>query len=224
MSVTTLVFDAYGTLFDVTGAARLAAADTPALGPIWPKLAEDWRRKQLEYTWQRTMTGQYAPFDQVTAQALDWALAAHGVEDRALRTRLLTLFDRLPAFPEAVAALTHLYATGLRLAILSNGTPPMLASLTAAAGMDHLFTALISVDQTRQYKPAWQIYSLVERQLDVKPQHVLFISANGWDAAGAAHFGFRTAWINRAGIPQDRLPARPLHEIPDLTHLPRLIA
>lgn len=224
MSVTTLVFDAYGTLFDVTGAARSAAADTPALAPIWPKLADDWRRKQLEYTWQRTMTGQYAPFDQVTAEALDWALAAHRLNDPALRARLLTLFDRLPAFPEAVDALTHLKATGLRLAILSNGTPAMLSSLTAAAGMEHLFTARISVEQTRLYKPAWQVYSLVEHHLGVKPQQVLFISANGWDAAGAAHFGFRTAWINRAGIPQDRLPARPQHEIPDLTHLPRLIA
>ena len=90
--------------------------------------------------------------------------------------------------------------------------------------MADLFTTLISVEETRLYKPSWQVYALVEKRLGVKPQDVLFVSANGWDAAGAAHFGFRTAWINRAGAPQDRLPARPLHEIPDLSHLPRLIA
>lgn len=224
MSVTTLVFDAYGTLFDVTGAARLAAADHPILAPLWPKLAEDWRRKQLEYTWQRTMTGGYVPFDRVTADALDWALAAHDLIDADLRALLLAQFDRLPPFAEAVETLAHLRATGLRLAILSNGTPAMLASLTRNAGMADLFTTLISVEETRLYKPSWQVYALVEKRLGVKPQDVLFVSANGWDAAGAAHFGFRTAWINRAGAPQDRLPARPLHEIPDLSHLPRLIA
>ena len=224
MSVTTLVFDAYGTLFDVTGAARLAAAEFPALSAVWPRLADDWRRKQLEYTWQRTMPGPYAPFDQVTAESLDWALTANGLTDPALPPRLLALFDRLPPFPEAVETLTHLHATGLRLAILSNGTPAMLASLTAHAGLAPLFTACLSVDATRLYKPAWQVYAMVEDQLGAKPQNVLFVSANGWDAAGAAHFGFRTAWINRAGLPQDRLPARPLHEIPDLTHLPRLIS
>ena len=224
MSVTTLVFDAYGTLFDVTGAARLAAADFPAFAPLWPRLADDWRRKQLEYTWQRTMTGQYSPFDRVTADALDWALAAHGQHDPDLRATLLANFDRLPAFPEAAATLANLHATGLRLAILSNGTPAMLDSMTRAAGVADLFKALISVEETRLYKPSWQVYALVESRLNVKPQDVLFVSANGWDAAGAAHFGFRTAWINRAGLPQDRLPARPLHETPDLSHLPRLIA
>lgn len=225
MSVTTIVFDAYGTLFDVAGAARAAAAQPggEALAQAWPRLAEDWRRKQLEYTWQRTLTGQHTPFDRVTADALDWALDGQGITDPALRARLLALYDHLPAFAEVPAALTHLKATGYRLAILSNGTPAMLAAATAAAGIDTAFEAILSVEQTRLYKPAWQVYALVERRLGVPPAKVMFVSANGWDIAGAGHFGFRTVWVNRADAPTDRLPHRPLHVIPSLSDLPKCL-
>lgn len=224
MSVTTLVFDAYGTLFDVAAAARRAAADTPALAHVWPQLAGEWRRKQLEYTWLRAITGAHEDFAQVTADALDWAMEAQGIADSALRDRLLALYDELDAFPEAVGTLQNLKASGYRLAILSNGTPAMLASAARAAGMDGLFDALLSVEETRIYKPHASVYALVERHLGAKPAQTLFVSSNGWDIAGAARFGFWTAWVNRTGAPQDRLPQRPWREIPDLTHLPRLIA
>lgn len=223
MSVTTLVFDAYGTLVDVAGAARAAAADAPALAGTWAKLAEDWRRKQLEYTWQRAMTGQHATFDQVTADALDWALEAQGIEDPDLRARLLALYNQLPAYPEVPEVLAQLKSQGLRLAILSNGSTGMLAAATAAAGIEEPFSAILSVEQTRIFKPAWQVYALVEKRLHVPPQQVMFVSANGWDIAGAATFGFHTTWVNRSAAPMDRLPGRPRHIIPDLTHLPRLI-
>ena len=223
MSVTTLVFDAYRTLFDVAGAARAAAADTPALAGTWAKLAEEWRRKQLEYTWQRAMTGQHALFDQVTADALDWAMEAQGLADPDLRARLLALYDRLPAFPEVPGVLAQLKSRGLRLAILSNGSPGMLTAATAAAGIEEPFSAILSVEQTRIFKPAWQVYALVEQHLHVPPQQVMFVSANGWDIAGAATFGFHTTWVNRSGAPMDRLPGTPRHIIPDLSHLPRLI-
>lgn len=224
MSVTTLVFDAYGTLFDIAAPARRAAAAHPALAALWPRLAEDWRRKQLEYTWLRTITGAYADFAQVTAEALDWALQAHALHDPALRRDLLALYDALDAFPEVPDTLHHLRGAGFRLAILSNGTPAMLAAAQAAAGLTGLFDATLSVDPLRLYKPHARVYALVEAQMGARPQEVLFVSSNGWDIAGAARFGFRTAWVNRAALPQDRLPQRPQHEIPDLTHLPRLIA
>lgn len=225
MSVTTLVFDAYGTLFDVAGAARAAAAepDGAALAQIWPRLAEDWRRKQLEYTWLRAIMGAHADFATLTAEALDWVLEAHRLTDPALRARLLALYDTLPAYPEVADVLTNLKASGYRLAILSNGTPAMLATATRAAGIDGLIGTLLSVEAVRIYKPSAAVYGLVEARLGVRPQDVMFVSSNGWDIAGAARFGFRTAWVNRAGQPRDRLPHRPAHTIPDLTHLARLL-
>lgn len=224
MSVTTFVFDAYGTLFDVAAAARHAAADTPILAGVWPQLASEWRRKQLEYTWLRAITGAHADFAEVTADALDWAMDAQHLTDPALRTRLLALYDELDAFPEAAGTLRHLKDTGYRLAILSNGTPAMLESAIRAGGMEGLFDAVLSVEETRIYKPHASVYALVEKHLGAKPAQTLFVSSNGWDIAGAARFGFWTAWVNRMNAPQDRLPQRPWREIPDLSHLPRLIA
>lgn len=224
MTITTLVFDAYGTLFDITAPARRAAATRPELVTIWPKLAEDWRRKQLEYTWLRTITGAYADFAQVTADALDWAMQAHDLADPALRRDLLALYDALDAFPEVPDTLRLLRGRGLHLAILSNGTPSMLASAQRAAQLTGLIDTTLSVDPLHIYKPHASVYAQVETQTGAAPQQVLFVSSNGWDIAGAARFGFATAWVNRAGAPQDRLPDTPQHEIPDLSHLPRLIA
>ncbi len=224
MSITNIVFDAYGTLFDVAGAARMAASEPAgaALAQVWPRLADDWRRKQLEYTWQRAMTGCHAPFDQVTADALDWAMEAQGIAGPALRELLLTHYARLPCYPEAPDVLAHLKATGYRLAILSNGTPAWLDSMVAAS-LGGVFDAVLSVEAARIYKPAWQVYDLVQSRLHVAPQKVLFVSANGWDIAGAGRFGFTTAWVNRANLPVDRLPHRPVHIIPHLGDLPKCL-
>jgi 2-haloacid dehalogenase len=220
----TVIFDAYGTLFDVAGAARLAAVEPggAVLAAIWPKLAEDWRRKQLEYSWLRALMGTHANFAEVTAEALDWALEVQGISDHALRARLLALYDRLPAYPEVPKALATLKAKGMRLAILSNGTPGMLGSAMAAAGIaDHLEAAL-SVEEVGIYKPSARAYGLVESRLGVAKEKVLFVSSNGWDVAGASRFGFATVWVNRSGLPIDRLPYGPSHIMPDLSHLPVL--
>lgn len=223
--ITTVIFDAYGTLFDIASAARRAAAEPQgtALAQVWPRLAADWRRKQLEYTWLRTMTGTYADFATVTAQSLDWALDAQNLTDPALRDRLLRLYEELNAFPEAADVLTNLRASGYRLGILSNGTSAMLGSATRAAGIADRFDAILSVEQVRLYKPAHQVYALVESAFGAKPAQTLFVSSNGWDIAGAAHFGMFTAWVNRTGDPADRLSQAPAHTIPDLTHLARLL-
>jgi 2-haloacid dehalogenase len=225
MPVTACVFDAYGTLFDIAAAARAAAAEPggAALSGNWPRLAESWRKKQLEYTWQRAITGRHADFAQVTADALDWALEEAGLGDPDLRARLLALYDRLAPWPEVPATLDRLAARGLTLAILSNGTPAMLASACAAAGIADRFQAVISVEEVGIYKPSARVYGLATSRLARPAGEILFVSANGWDAAGAALSGFVSVWVNRAGAPIERLPGRPAHVVPDLSHIPDLI-
>ena len=145
------VFDAYGTLFDVDAAARRAAAEPggDVLAAHWPRLSADWRRKQLEYSWLRSLAGAHADFWTITQDALDWALAASGLDDPDLRARLLALYRRLDAFPEVPAVLGDLRARGLPLAILSNGSAGMLADAVTAAGLDDAFDAVLSVDAAR---------------------------------------------------------------------------
>lgn len=217
MPIRTVVFDAYGTLFDVAGAARIAAADTPALVSLWPQLAEDWRRKQLEYSWLRTILGQHADFATVTGDALDYAMALHGIDDPALRDRLMALYDRLPAYPEVPQVMARLKSLRVPRAILSNGSPAMLEAAVASAGLEGSFDALLSVEAVAVYKPMQIVYDLVLERFLARPEDVLFVSSNGWDISGAATFGFRTLWVNRAGLPVDRLPARPALIAPDLT-------
>lgn len=218
------VFDAYGTLFDVAGAARRAAAEPGAdrLAAIWPRLAEDWRRKQLEYTWLRAITGDHTDFDRVTADALDWAMEAQGLADPALRARLMALYDELPAYPEVPAALAALRDLGLPLAILSNGSPRMLAAAIRATGLEGMFAAVLSVEQAGIFKPSARVYDLVGQRFGTTPAQVMFVSSNGWDAAAAAGYGLVAAWVNRAGLPMDRLPHTPAHVVPDLSALARL--
>ncbi|MCX7645280.1 MAG: haloacid dehalogenase type II [Rhodobacteraceae bacterium] len=225
MSVRLCVFDAYGTLLDVAAAAREAAAAPggAALAGLWQGLAADWRAKQLAYTWLRAAMGAHADFWQVTQDALDWALEARGLAgDAALRDRLLALYRRLPAFAEVPAVLAALQARGHALAILSNGTPAMLAEALASAGIAGHLDAVLSVEAAGVFKPARAVYDLVGARFGTAPEEVLFVSANGWDAAAGAHYGFVTAWVNRAGEPPDRLPARPHHVLPDLSGLPDL--
>jgi 2-haloacid dehalogenase len=224
MAITTCVFDAYGTLFDVAGAARLAAAEPgqQALAAIWPELAEDWRRKQLEYTWLRAITGHHCDFRQVTADGLDWAMEAQGIANPDLRARLMALYDTLPAYPEVPAVLKTLKSQGFATAILSNGSPSMLASATASAGITDLLDAVLSVESVGIFKPSARVYELVGHRFGTAPDQVLFVSSNGWDVCSAAGFGFTTAWVNRAGLPLDRLPAQPAHILSDLNKIPQI--
>jgi 2-haloacid dehalogenase len=214
------VFDAYGTLFDVASAA---AAARDALGARWQPLADTWRAKQLQYTWLRALMGRHADFAAVTADALDWALEAAGIDDPPLRARLLDLYDRLAAYPEARDALGGLRARGLRLAILSNGSPRMLASAVESAGLGDLLEATLSVEQVGIYKPAPQVYRLATERLGLAPDEILFVSANGWDAAGGKASGLRVAWCNRTGQPAERLGLAPDAVVRSLAELPGLV-
>lgn len=223
--VRAVVFDAYGTLFDVTAAARRVAGE-PGRGAFahqWPTVARDWRRKQLEYTWLRAVTGAHADFWTVTQDGLDWALEAAGLAEHDLRDRLLALYWDLEAFPDVPDLLARLRGTGCAVAILSNGTPDMLAAAVASAGLRDTFDAILSVEAVRVFKPARAVYDLVGARFGTAPGEVLFVSANGWDVASAAGYGFRTVWINRDRLPMDRLPWRPKHVLSDLAGVADLL-
>ncbi len=221
LSGTTMcVFDAYGTLFDFNSAV---ARHRAAIGPKADALADLWRLKQIQYTWLRNSMGAYAPFWQVTGEALDHCLAAHGIADSSIRDRLMSAYLALDPFPEVPAMLERLRRSGIRLAILSNGNPEMLDPMVAASGLADRFEAVLSVESVGIYKVAPEVYRLVEARCGVKPENVCFLSSNCWDAHGAAHFGFRTIWVNRAGAPDDRLPGTPVAHLPDLSQLPALL-
>lgn len=222
MAITTCVFDAYGTLFDVAAAARRAASEPgrETFATHWPAIADKWRQKQLQYTWLRAVTGDHVGFWQVTQDGLDWALESQGLSgDTDLRARLLQLYWELDAFPEVPGVLTALGEAGTSTAILSNGSPDMLDAAVESAGLGARLDAVLSVESVGIFKPARVVYDLVGQRFDCAPEEVLFVSSNGWDACAAAAYGFQTVWVNRAGDPVDRLPASPDRQMSDLSGL-----
>ena len=225
MAITTCIFDAYGTLFDVSDAAREAAAEPgrEAFAQRWQKVANDWRLKQLQYTWLRAVADAHSDFWEVTQNGLDWALEASGLNgDADLRERLLALYWELSAYPEVPAMLAKLKAAGMNTAILSNGSPDMLNGAVASAGVQEHLDDVLSVEDVQIFKPAAVVYDLVGKRFDCAKNEVLFVSSNGWDAGCATGYGFTTAWVNRAGEPVDRLPWTPRHILSDLTSIPDL--
>ena len=198
------VFDAYGTLFDINAAI---AHHRSAAGTDADRFSETWRAKQLEYTWTLTLAGRYINFWTLTERALDFAFARFPSVDRALKPKLLEAYLTLDAFPDARPVLRDLKARGHSTAILSNGAPEMLRSAANAAKLaDHL-DAILSVDAIRIYKPRREVYALASEHLQLAPADILFVSSNRWDVMGAAAFGYRTAWINRAKMPEEYEPA-----------------
>ncbi|UWQ50318.1 haloacid dehalogenase type II [Leisingera caerulea] len=225
MPITTCIFDAYGTLFDVAAAARQAASEPqfPHLQDNWAELVGHWRLKQLQYTWLRAITGAHADFWDVTQDGLDWAMEAAGLDgDSALRQRLLDLYWEQQAYPEVPAMLKALKDAGMNTAILSNGSPAMLDGAVQSAGLADVLDDVLSVESAGIFKPDSRVYDLVGKRFGCAKDEVLFVSSNGWDAAGASGYGFVTAWVNRAGEPVDRLPWKPAHILPDLIAIPDL--
>jgi len=226
MPITTCIFDAYGTLFDVAAAARQAASE-PQFSNIkdtWPQLAEHWRLKQLQYTWLRAITQAHTDFWEVTQDGLDWALEKCSVDgDAGLRERLLALYWELQAYPEVPEMLQTLKAAGLNTAILSNGSPDMLDGAVHSAGIETLLDDNLSVQSVGIFKPDSRVYDLVGQRFGCAKDEVLFVSSNGWDAAGATGYGFTTAWVNRSGEPMDRMPWKPKHVLNDLTDIPKIV-
>jgi 2-haloacid dehalogenase len=202
MALKALVFDAYGTLFDVHSVVQRSEAFWPGKGAA---LSQLWRTKQLEYTWQRSLMRRYVPFSQVTREALEYACAALGLALDARRTQaLMQEYLRLATYPEVPAALAALKA---RKAILSNGSPDMLGPLVAQSGL--ALDAVLSVDEVRIFKPAPEVYQLAVDRLGAAQDEIGFVSSNCWDALGAKSFGFRVFWINRQKAPVDALGFQP---------------
>jgi 2-haloacid dehalogenase len=214
------VFDAYRTLLDVTTAT---AGARDLVGDRWQPLSELWRRKQLEYTWLRVAMRRHADFWKVTGDALDFALESLHLEAPGLRERLMDAYERLAAYPDAALALQRLRGAGLKTAILSNGTPRMLAAAIRHAGLDGLLDHVLSVEEVGVYKPDAAVYRLASDRLGVWPGELLFVSSNGWDVHGAKVAGLRVAWCNRAGQPRERLPETPDAVVGTLDELPGLL-
>ena len=183
------------------------------------RFSEIWRTKQLEYTWTLTLAGHYTDFWTLTERALDFAFARVPSVDRSLRSKLLEAYLTLDAFPDARTALAMLKTQGLRLAILSNGTPRMLAAAVKAAGIAAYLDAVLSVDTLRRYKPLPEVYTLATDAFGLRRSDVGFVSSNRWDVMGANSFGFQAYWVNRAGMPDEYPDFPPLRRIGDLTAL-----
>jgi 2-haloacid dehalogenase len=231
MTIRALVFDAYGTLYDVQSVQAKAEELCPGKGEVITHL---WRLKQLEYTWLRSLMQQYEDFWEVTRASLDFALRAAGIEpNEAVRGPLMENYLHLDPYPEAGNALAAL--KGRKLAILSNGSPRMLQALLRNSGLDRWIEAALSVDSVRIYKPHRSCYALVEPVFGVPKEEVLFVSSNSFDVAGAKAFGFDVAWVRRGGGNDpatmfgmlrgraEELGHAPDHIVSALTDLPKLL-
>jgi len=218
--IDTCVFDAYGTLFDVHSAVARGGA---TLGDKADAVSALWRQKQLEYTWLRSLMDAYVDFWQVTGDGLDYALGAHGVDDPALRERLMELYRTLDAYPDVTDCLTTLRQAGKKTAILSNGAPSMLQSAVESAGIASLLDELLSVEEVGIYKPDSRVYQLAVDRMETSAERICFVSNNAWDSFGAAHFGFTVARLNRYGQPAERLPGKPAATMSGLVELPPLL-
>lgn len=218
-----VVFDAYGTLLDVHSAVMRHAA---RVGPEAVAISAEWRVKQLEYSWVRSLTGRahHADFWVCTQEALAFVCARHGIRDAALIQDLLDAYRKLDAYPEVPAMLRALRERGMRSAILSNGAPMMLVDATQAAGIATLLDALLSVEAVGIFKPDPRVYALAEQRLGLPASRMMFVSANPWDTQAALAAGFRAIRINRTGAPDEYgLAAAGVPSLTDLSTLPGLI-
>jgi len=220
VGVKACVFDAYGTLFDFAAAAK---GCRDVLGNDVDRLTALWRDKQLQYTWLRTLQGRHAEFWQVTGDALDFALETLAIDRPGLRDRLMNLYLTLAAFPEVPDVLGRLKQSGLRTAILSNGSPAMLDAAVKAAGLEALLDAVLSVEAVGVYKPHRKVYQLAVDRLGVPAAAIAFQSSNAWDAYAASAFGMQVVWCNRYGQRPERLPGAPDRTVKSLAELPALV-
>jgi len=219
-AVRACVFDAYGTLFDFASAA---AACRERIGANADALTALWRDKQLQYTWLRAAQGRHADFWQVTGDALDFALETLRLDVPGLHRQLMALYLTLAPFPEVADVLRRVKNAGLRTAILSNGSPDMLAAAVAGAKLEGLVDAVLSVEEVGVYKPHPKVYQLALDRLELPASAIAFQSSNAWDAHAASAFGMKVVWCNRSGAPRERLPGAPDYEVKSLAELPALL-
>jgi 2-haloacid dehalogenase len=212
-----VVFDAYGTLFDVFSPVAKLSSE---IGEKATSLGLLWRQKQLEYTWLRSLTGAHADFWVITRDALNFAMAELDISESGLADELMTLYLKLDAYPEVKESLTELRQRGKRLAILSNGSPSMLDAVVRHAGLDKTFEHVLSVEDVGIYKPSRRVYRLAMQKFHIPDApSICFVSANTWDAQSAAQFGFQVVRIARVPKRDDNIPGKPARLIESLNQL-----
>jgi len=214
-NVKAIIFDAYGTLFDVNSAAEKCKGK---IGDKWEGFANYWRTTQLEYTWLRSLMNRHKDFWQVTEDSLDKSMKAFKI-DISIRSELLDLYKILSTFPEVKEVLNNLKEKNYKLAILSNGTPALLNQLVKSNNLDDVFDDIFSIEEVGIFKPSSKVYDIPIRKYQIKKNDVAFLSANTWDISGGGNYGYNTIWLNRNNNTFDNLDYKPQNHIKDLSEL-----
>ena len=210
-----IVFDAYGTLFDVNSAAEKCK---DRIGSKWESFANYWRTTQLEYTWLRSLMKKHKDFWQITEDSLDKSMVAFKI-DKSMKSELLNLYRELSPYPEVKNVLEELNNKSFKIAILSNGTPSLLNHLVKSSNLENLFDDIISIEEARIYKPDPKVYDIPVNKYKVKKAEITFLSANTWDVSGGGNYGYNSIWVNRSNNVFDNLDYKPKNEIINLEQL-----
>jgi len=218
-NIKAIIFDAYGTLFDVNSAAEMCKNK---IGDKWENFSNYWRMTQLEYTFLRTLMDRYEDFWQITEDSLDKSMKVYKI-DNSLKKELLNLYKKLSVFPEAKQTLIKLKEKKLKLAILSNGTPALLNGLINSNNLNDLFDDIFSIDEVKVYKPSPKVYEMPIKKYKIKKNEVAFLSANTWDVSGGGNYGYNPVWVNRNNNIFDNLDFKPSYEIQNLKELEEII-
>ncbi len=219
MKTTSVIFDAYGTLFDVNSAAKNCK---DKIGDKWENFANFWRTTQLEYTWLRSLMKKHEDFWKITEDSLEKSMKVFNI-DKNLKNELLNLYKVLSPYPEVKDVLKALKKRNIKLAMLSNGTPSLLKELVQSNNLKDLFDDLFSIEEVKIYKPSSKVYDLPVIKYKIKPEEVTFLSANTWDVSGGGNYGYNAIWVNRNNAVFDYLDYKPKNEINNLTQLLNLI-
>jgi len=214
-NIKAIVFDAYGTLFDVNSAAETCK---DKIGDKWEVFAGHWRTTQLEYTWLRSLMKRHKNFWQVTEDSLDKSMKVFKI-DGAMKNELLDLYKVLSPYPEVKEVLKSLKAKEYKLAILSNGTPALLNELIKSNNLDNIFNNIFSIEGVGVYKPDAKVYAMPIKKYQVKNKEIAFLSANTWDVSGGGNYGYNAIWVNRNNNIFDNLDYKPKNEVNNLTQL-----
>ena len=218
-NIKAIIFDAYGTLFDVNSAAEKCK---DKIGAKWEGFSNFWRTTQLEYTWLRSLMGRHKDFWQITEDSLDKSMKTFNI-DASMKNELLNLYKVLSPFKEVPETLKKLKEKNFKLAILSNGTPSLLAQLVKSNNIDNLFDDLFSIEEVGIYKPDTKVYDLPIKKYKIEKSQVAFLSANTWDVSGGGNYGYQSIWVNRNNNIFDILDYKPINQIKNLSEIINLI-
>ena len=210
-----IIFDAYGTLFDVNSAAEKSKNK---IGDKWEAFANYWRTTQLEYTWLRSLMHRHKDFWQITEDSLDKSMKVFNI-NKDMKAELLNLYKKLSPFSEVKETLENLKKKDMKLSILSNGTPELLNELVVSNKLDAIFDDIFSIEEVRIYKPDSKVYDLPVNKYKIKPNEIIFLSANTWDVSGGGNYGYNSVWVNRNNAVFDNLDYKPFKEIKSLQQL-----